>query len=143
MKILLIDPPYAIFTGKEDMLKTLKFMKELNPPYSGLGLYSPMPNTQLWEQGLGLDLIDPDIKINHFFETNPKDYFFKDYKKRVVSMGYEEFIEIAEYLMGEFNNHNTHWINMARRGWSRRKTYIKDPGLLFGDIKKAVKWVVG
>lgn len=46
---------------KEDMLKTLKFMKELDPPYAGLGLYAPMPNTQLWGQGLQLGLINSDM----------------------------------------------------------------------------------
>ena len=128
---------------REDMLKTLEFMKELNPPYAGLGLYAPMPNTHLWNQGIELDLINTDINITHFFETNPKDYFFKDYRKRVVSMEYKEFMEVAEYLMKEFNRHNTCWINMFRRGFSRKKAYMKDPKLMIGDIKKALKWVFG
>ncbi|MBI2263680.1 MAG: B12-binding domain-containing radical SAM protein, partial [Armatimonadetes bacterium] len=81
---------------RADMMKTLEFMKELNPPYAGLGLYAPMPNTQLWDSGLALGLVDPDIRMAHFFETNPKDYFFKDYRKRVVSMEYDEFVEVAE-----------------------------------------------
>jgi len=126
---------------KDDMLKTLEFMKELNPPYAGLGLYAPMPNTQMWDQGLELGLIDPHININHFFERNPKDYFFKDYRKRVVGMEYEKFIEVAEYLMKEFNKHNTHWTKMLRRGWSRRKAYLNDPALMMSDIKKAFKWL--
>ena len=128
---------------KEDMLKTLQFMKELNPPYAGLGLYAPMPNTQLWEQGLELGLIASKIDINHFFGTNPKDYFFKDYKKRVVRMQYEEFMDVAEYLMKEFNKHNTHWTKMLRRGWSRRKAYKKDLKLMIADVKKASKWMFG
>ena len=126
---------------EEDMLKTLEFMKELNPPYAGLGLYAPMPNTHLWNQGLELGLIDSDISINHFFETNPKDYFFKDYRKRVVSIEHDEFMQVAEYLMKEFNKHNTHWTKMVRRGWSRRKTYKKDPKLMLGDVRKAFKWM--
>jgi radical SAM superfamily enzyme YgiQ (UPF0313 family) len=127
---------------KEDMLKTLEFMKELNPPYAGLGLYAPMPNTQLWNQGIELGLIDSNISIDHFFETNPKDYFFRDFKKRVLNMEHEEFMRIAEYLMKEFNKHNTHWSKMLSRGWSRRKAYKKDPKLLIGDVKKAFKWAL-
>lgn len=127
---------------REDMMKTLAFMKELNPPYAGLGLYAPMPNTHLWNQGLELNLIDPHIGIAHFFEVNPKDYFFKDYRKRVVSMEHEEFMEVAEYLMKEFNKHNTHWTRMVRRGWSRRKAYRKDPKLLIRDARKAIKWAL-
>jgi len=103
---------------KEDMLKTVEFMKQLNPPYAALGLYSPMPNTQLWQQGLQLDLVEPDINLNHFFETNPKDYFFKDYKRRIVGMERRKFMELAQYLMSEFNKHNTHWTRMLSRGWA-------------------------
>lgn len=128
---------------EEDMLKTLDFVKELNPPYAGLGLYAPMPNTHLWDQGVELGLVDSDININHFFEINPKDYFFKDYRKRVVSMEYEEFIKIADYLMKEFNKHNTHWSKLIRRGWSRKRAYKKDPRLMIGDVNKAFKWAVG
>lgn len=127
---------------KDDMLKTLEFMKELDPPYAGLGLYAPMPNTQLWDQGLQLGLINSDIDINHFFETNPKNYFFKDYRKRVVNMEYEEFIEVAECLMKEFNKHNTRWSKMIRRGWARKRAYIKEPGLLINDAEKAIKWAL-
>jgi radical SAM superfamily enzyme YgiQ (UPF0313 family) len=128
---------------KEDMLMTLKFMKKLNPPYAGLGLYAPMPNTHLWNQGMELGLIDPAINVNHFFKTNPKDYFFKDYRKRIVNMGYNEFVQVAEYLMKEFNSHNTHWTKMLKRGWSRKKAYKKNPKLMLGDVKKAFKWAFG
>lgn len=127
---------------KEDMLKTLEFMKELNPPYAGIGLYSPMPNTDLWNQGIELGLIDSDIDINHFFKTNPKNYFFKDYKKRVINMDYKEFIKVAYYLMDEFNKHNTHWIKILKRAWSRRKAYKNDPCLMVEDIKKVFKWIL-
>ena len=128
---------------REDMLSTLEFMRELDPPYAGLGLYAPMPNTQLWDQGLELGLIEPDITINHFFEVNPKDYFFKDYRKRVLGMDYEEFMRISESLMVEFDKHNTSWMNMLRRAWSRRDVYRKDPRALIGDAGKALKWVRG
>lgn len=128
---------------KEDMLKTLGFMKILNPPYAGLGLYAPMPNTYLWNKGLELGLINSGVDIKHFFVTNPKDYFFKDYRKRVTSMEYNEFMETAEYLMKGFNKHNTYLTKMLKRGWSRKKAYKKDPKLMIGDIKKAFKWVTG
>ncbi|MEW5946475.1 MAG: radical SAM protein [bacterium] len=128
---------------REDMLKTLEFMKELNPPYAGLGLYAPVPNTRLWNLGLELGLIEPDVGINHFFDTNPKDYFFRDFKKRVANLDHGEFLETAGFLMKEFNGHNTHWTNMLRRGWSRRKAYKKDPKLMLGDVRKAFRWALG
>jgi radical SAM superfamily enzyme YgiQ (UPF0313 family) len=127
----------------EDMKMTLAFMKELDPPYAGLGLYSPLPNTHLWNQGLELGLIEPRIDIDHFFSTNPKNYFFKDSKKRIATMDYDEFNQIADYMMNEFNKHNKHWSKMLNRGWSRRKAYKKDPGLLLGDLRKAAKWITG
>lgn len=58
-------------------------------------------------------------------------------------MEHEEFMDVAEYLMREFNKHNTHWSKMIKRGWARRKAYKKDPRLMIGDVKKAFKWVFG
>ncbi|MBI5233475.1 MAG: B12-binding domain-containing radical SAM protein [Deltaproteobacteria bacterium] len=125
---------------REDMLKTLHFMKEIRPPYAGLGLYVPMPNTKLWEDGVRLGLISTDIKPGHFFNTNPKDYFFKDPKRRVIGMDHEEFSELAHYLMEEFDRYNTGFSRLLRRGWSRKKAYSKDMGLMFKDMKKAARW---
>ena len=135
---------YGLPTETEgDMLKTFEFMKKLNPPYAGLGLYAPLPNTQLWDEGMKLGLLNPGITIAHFFEVNPKDYFFKDYKKRMAGMEYEKFMRMARHLMRGFNKHNMRWANIAWRAWSRRKIYNRDFNLMVKDIKKAFKWLTG
>jgi radical SAM superfamily enzyme YgiQ (UPF0313 family) len=134
---------YGLPTETEiDMLKTLEFVKEVNPPYAGLGLYAPMPNTPLWDQGLALGLIDPSINIDHFFKVNPKDYFFKNYKKRMLNMDYETFKGVSSKMVTVFNNHNKSLINLLRRAWSRKNLYFTDLKLLFHDIKKAKSWIL-
>ena len=129
------------YETKEEMMQTLKFMKELKPNYAGLGLYAPIPNTELWKEGIESGLLDANIRIDHFFNTNPKDYFFKDKKKRVLSMEEKEFEELSKYLMNEFNKHNTGILVLMKRGWSRKNAYLKDFKLLYNDINKAMKWL--
>jgi len=126
---------------EEDMLKTYQFMKELNPYYAGLGLYAPYPNTKLWNQGVQTGLVNPNVSLQHFFEVNPKDYFFKDSRKRVLNMQYEEFMQTAEFMMSSFHKHNTSIGNILRRAWARRKVYMADRKLFYGDAKKAINWL--
>ncbi len=125
----------------DDMRATYKFMKELNPFYAGLGMYSPMPNTGLWDLGVEMGLVDPDVGVDHFFTTNPKSYFFKDPSHRVATMTTEEFEEMADYMMDKFNHHNTRLNALARRGWARRKTYAADWKMLVHDCRKALSLI--
>jgi hypothetical protein len=126
---------------REDMLKTYQFMKELNPFYAGLGLYAPYPNTKLWEQGVQTGLVDPNVSLQHFFDVNPKDYFFKDPRRRVLNMQYDDFLQTAEFMMSSFHKHNTSLGNILRRAWARRKVYMADRKLLYADAKKAISWL--
>ena len=125
----------------EDMQATFRLMKELTPPHAGLGLYAPYPNTQLWHDGVRLGLINPDVELDHFFNTNPKDYFFADPQHRVVQMSHEELEEAAAWMMTRFNKHNTQVKTLLRRGWTRRKLYLRDWRLLHGDVVKALTWL--
>ncbi len=126
---------------EEDILKTYKFMKELNPYYAGLGVYNPFPKTELFRQGVKMGLLCADVELKHFFDTNPKDYFFVDSSKRVVNIEKEKFDELVTLLMAGFHKHNTKIGNIFRRGWARRFVYIRDPKLILGDVKKALKWI--
>lgn len=125
---------------EEDIKKTYEFMKELNPYYAGLGVYNPFPQTELFEQGVRMGLLHSEVKADHFFNTNPKDYFFTDPANRVTNIGKQRFDELVSFLTHEFHNHNTKLRNIIRRGWARRSLYRCDPKLMFNDIRKALKW---
>ena len=125
---------------EEDIRKTCEFMEELNPHYAGLGVYNPFPKTELFEQGIRMGLIYPKVDLDHFFKTNPKDYFFINPSKRVENIDKQKFDALVNFLMAGFHKHNTKLKNIIRRGWTRRYVYIQDPKLMLGDIKKALMW---
>ncbi|MCK4545883.1 MAG: radical SAM protein [Candidatus Eisenbacteria sp.] len=128
---------------EEDLEATLQFLEELDPPYAGLGLYAPYPNTKLWDIGVEMDIVDPDVPLEHFFTTNPKDYFFRDPSRRVAGMEPDQFAEVAGRMREIFHKHNTRPKGLLRRAWARRRAYIGDPRLVFSDCRKVVSWLSG
>jgi radical SAM superfamily enzyme YgiQ (UPF0313 family) len=127
----------------EDIIKTYKFMKELNPYYAGLGMYNPFPGTELFNQGVKLGLLHSEVDLSHFFRVNAKNYFFVNSEKRVANIDKETFDKVVSFMIKEFNNHNKQLKNILRRGWARKKVYLGDFSLFVQDLRKAVKWVFG
>ncbi|TRZ96055.1 radical SAM protein [bacterium] len=127
---------------EDDINKTYEFMKELNPYYAGLGVYNPFPKTELFEQGVSIGLLRSEVGLEHFFDTNPKDYFFVSNTKRVASIEKDRFDIVVKLMMDRFHKHNTRIRNIIRRGWARRFVYLQDPGLLLSDIKKVINWLL-
>jgi radical SAM superfamily enzyme YgiQ (UPF0313 family) len=125
---------------EEDIRKTYEFMKALNPHYAGLGVYNPFPKTDLFDQGVKLRLLNPEIELRHFFNTNPKDYFFIDPAKRVLAIEKKKFDKLTAFMMDGFHEHNTQLKNIIRRAWARKKIYLKDWRILLSDMNKAIKW---
>jgi radical SAM superfamily enzyme YgiQ (UPF0313 family) len=125
----------------EDIRSTYKFMEELNPNYAGLGLYNPFPKTELFDRGVELGLIEDDVEIEHFFNTNPKDYYFKDPSRRVLDIEPEEFLTIEREIQEAFSKHNMKFSNLARRAFSRKSNYIKHPEILIKDVIKGLKMI--
>ncbi len=126
---------------EEDLAATREFLKELNPPYAGLGLYAPYPNTKLWDVGVEMGIVDPGVSLDHFFTTNPKDYFLRDPRRRVRAIEPETFRGLADRLMEDVHRHNTRPAGLWRRAWARRNAYVKDPRLFWSDCRKVVSWI--
>jgi radical SAM superfamily enzyme YgiQ (UPF0313 family) len=125
----------------EDIRSTYKFMAELNPNYAGLGLYNPFPKTELFDTGVERGLIEDDVDIDHFFNTNPKDYYFKDPSRRALDIEPDEFLAIEREIQETFSEHNTRFSNLARRALSRKSNYIKHPKILIRDVIKGLKMI--
>lgn len=126
---------------KEQMLRTLEFMKELSPPYSAIGIYKPYPGTRIFEMAEDLGLVDSQVKNEHFFCTNPVDYFFKDRDHRCAYISPEDLAEITSRIEREFEKSNKKFSNMFKRGFARRQLYLSSPKSLLVDIKRALKWL--
>ena len=125
----------------EDIKSTYKFMEELNPNYAGLGLYNPFPKTELFDSGVELGLLENDVEVDHFFNTNPKDYYLKDPGRRVRDIEPREFLAIEREAQEAFSKHNTKFSNLVRRALSRKSNYIKHPKILIRDVTKGLKMI--
>lgn len=128
---------------EEDIWATYNFMKEVNPFYAGLGIYEPFKYTELFDIGVRMGLLYPEVELEHFYKTRPKDYYFIDPKRRVAEVPPERFEALAEYMTRAFDSHNKSFGKMIRRGLARRKAYLSDLSLLFSDCKKALNWAIG
>lgn len=126
---------------EKDIEMTINFLKKVKPFYGGLGVYSPFPKTKLFDQGVEMGLVDPNPTLEHFLNTNPKDLFFIDSKKRVEHISHERFEELSEEAQTSFHKHNTRLFNMARRGFARQKAYMYNPSLFISDIGKALDFM--
>ena len=126
---------------REDIIKTCDFIRKINPYYAGLGVYNPFPGTALFDKGVEMGLLNPGVAVDHFFKTNPKDYYFIDPGVRLKNMNKDEFNEILDVMMKRFHKHNTQAKNLIRRAWARRMTYLSDRKIFIRDFSKAVKWI--
>ena len=127
---------------KEQMYKTLEFMKELAPPYAAIGIYKPYPGTKLFEISEGLGLVNSDVTNEHFFCTNPVDYFLKDPHHRCAHILEDELDKITSRIEKEFERSNKKLPNVFRRALSRQKLYLGDPKSFLIDLKRAIKWLM-
>mgnify|MGYP000509960297 CR=1 FL=1 len=127
---------------EEEILKTYEFMKEINPFYAGLGVYEPSRYTELFGPGVEMGLLYPEVEIDHFYKTRPKDYYFINPKKRVLAISPERFQELVDFMTKAFDRHNKSLDKMVKRGWARKKVYLSDVRLLYSDVKKAISWIL-
>ena len=127
---------------EEQMSRTLEFMSELKPPYAALGIYKPYPGTALFDLAEELGLVSSDVKNDHFFESNPVDYFIKDPHHRSVKIPEARFDEIVSKMENEFDRNNKMLRNVAKRAWARRHIYTHDYKSFAVDVIRAVRWFV-
>ncbi|MBI2504423.1 MAG: B12-binding domain-containing radical SAM protein [Candidatus Latescibacteria bacterium] len=127
---------------EEQILKTLAFMRELDPAYASVGVYKPYPGTGLFQEAVELGLVLPEVDNQHFFERNPVDYFFADPERRCVHIAPDRLREVTRHVAAEFERHNRQLWNVVRRAASRRQLYFCDWSALRADLRRARKWLV-
>lgn len=125
---------------KEQVYKTLEFMKELAPPYAAIGVYKPYPGTGLFKKAQELDLVSEDVTNEYFFHTNPVDYFLKDPQRRCAYISERDLSRLVLSMAMEFEKSNKRLSNLLRRGLSRKRLYLSDYKSFLNDIRRAIKW---
>ena len=126
---------------EEDMYKTLKFMKELQPDYASMGVYEAYPGTELFEMGIELGLLNPSMHPSQYFERPPDEYYFKDPYRRVNTIEPARFEILCGELLKEFDNYNKGIKKLLKMAISRRKMYLNDPKSFIRDLRRALKWI--
>jgi anaerobic magnesium-protoporphyrin IX monomethyl ester cyclase len=121
--------------------KTLEFMKELRPPYAALGIYKPYPGTRLFDMAEDLGLVEANVPNDHFFQTNPVDYFFKNPQHRVANIPEDRMGELVALMEQEFERSNKKITNIIKRSLARTRLYFHDYRSFFMDLIRAVKWL--
>ncbi|HAF96479.1 MAG TPA: hypothetical protein DER10_03575 [Elusimicrobia bacterium] len=126
---------------KEDMNKTLSFMKELRPDFASLSVYEPFPGTKLYDIGVEMGLVCPERTREDYFTISPKYYYVKNVMHRIDTMPEEEFVRVEAEIKCEFRRYNLSFTRLARRALSRTGVYLNRPSILFSDIKKFLAYV--
>lgn len=125
---------------ENDIFETYSFMKELNPPFAAIGIYKQLPRTTIYEKSPKFNLVYEVVDINHFYHTNPVDYYYRDPERRMAYIEKDRFETLYKEIIKVFYKHKTSIKKMSERAWSRRKMYIKNKSILFSDINKALQW---
>lgn len=116
---------------KEDILKTLAFMKEVKPNWACLSIFTPYPGSALYDIMRDGGMVVEDSE-NTFSHQSPENHFSKD-------ISVEEFKEITQFMFREFNEYNNSISNLLQRALSRN--YHRNPKLMIRDAKKVYSFL--
>jgi len=90
---------------REDILETLDFMKELDPPYTEINIFNPLPGTQTWRELETEGKVCTTMNFSRHSQASTDNLF--------IDMPPKEFRELSLYIAREFDAHNA---RKARQG---------------------------
>jgi len=85
---------------REDMLKTLDFMKELSPNWAEINIFNPLPGTPIWNELEASGLVGGDLDFSRYSQSCMENFISND------GLTKQEFRELALYIAREFDAHN-------------------------------------
>ena len=126
---------------KDDMQKTLEFMRKLEPDFASISVYEPFPGTAMFDLGIEKGLAKKESSLSDFFEISPKYYYIKDMNRRIDTMSNQEFKDLESEIKEAFHKYNMGIPRLAKRLKSRRRLYIREPKTIWSDFKKFLGWL--
>ena len=126
---------------KEEIYRTLNFMKELKPDFASFSVYEAFPGTELFNIGLENDLVQNERNLDDFYNISPKYYYVKDITRRSDTIDNEDFIKLELEVKRAFHKYNMSFPRLIKRARSRSKLYVHEPWIILNDIKKFRGWV--
>jgi radical SAM superfamily enzyme YgiQ (UPF0313 family) len=124
----------------EDIYKTLDFMYEVKPDFASIGVYEPFPGTPMFTEGIKRGLVRPEMSMDDFYTTLPNHYYMMNTERRVDTIDEERFTILEQEIKAAFHSYNKSLKQVLKRVRSRASTYVKEPNILVGDIKKYLSW---
>lgn len=124
----------------EDVHKTLDFMYEVKPDFASLEVYEPFPGTPMFTEGIKRGLVKEEMTLDEFFSTFPNHYYKINPKRQVDTIDEERFIFLEKELRECFHNYNKGFKRVFKRALYRSNLYRNEPDILWGDIKKYLRW---
>ena len=118
---------------KKDILKTLKFMKEIKPNWVCFSIFTPYPGTALFEKAKELNLIPKEFDFSLYAHQSPDNCFSE-------KISPEEFQKISKMMFREFHRYNASFHTLFRRFLT--KNYLSNPKLFLLDFKKWLSWIL-
>ena len=85
---------------KEDILKTVKFMKELHPYWAEVNIFNPLPGTEIWDRLESMGHVSSRMDFSKNSQISTEHCFVED-------MNTEEFRKLALDVAIEFDKNNS------------------------------------
>ena len=118
---------------REDILATVNFMKEIQPDYCTVSIFTPYPGTAIFSDLLKEGRVSLDMDWSKFSHASPHNYFAKYLSK-------QEFAEIVDYATSEFDHYNGSFARLFKRAQSKTSIYLHHPGDFVRDIQRYLQW---
>jgi radical SAM superfamily enzyme YgiQ (UPF0313 family) len=118
---------------REDIMATIELMKEIQPNYCTVSIFTPYPGTEIFADLLKEEQVSLDMNWSKFSHASPHNYFAKYLSKK-------EFAEIVDFATAEFDRYNGSFSRLLKRAQSKASIYLNHPGDLIKDICRYLQW---
>lgn len=118
------------YETKEDILETIKMVKELKPHFTNVCTFTPYPGSSLYDECVKQGLINDDIDWSYFSHHSPHNRFFKNIPE-------EDFRTLLNTLVMTADRYNNpmNFSTLARRGIAKWKVFLRHPTRIFNTPK--------
>ena len=117
---------------EEEIMETVNFMKELKPDWAHISLFTPYPETALYNYCINEKICDENID----YDMYTHQYAALDFTGEISK---ERGNVLALHLLKEVHQYNSSLRSLTKRVISRK--YHKKPSLIVSDMKKALSWL--
>ncbi len=119
---------------EDDIQNSLKLMKEINPSYSTLSIFTPYPGTELFNQVVESGLVSNNEDWSKISHHSPYNYF-------TPKIPPQEFRKILAEVSKDFDKYNRRPGALLAKAKIRSKMYVKEPKRIASDAKRLLYWL--